>query len=191
MGEGRNKMKVKDSWNFEYLNPLTPNSDHHQFSPNNIHMLPRKWLWELIKWSLKRKCFDLLSNSLYWLFKEMYGDQFGEFVGGYPGLKGLCHAICYLFKKQNLFCSNSNPKIMVHFCYFFRPIFRHCTIIVTVSCPPLQWMARMDMDWNLKKLGHCFRVVMLFLQKSRQKYYDWCYLVKFDLCFFLTLWEHF
>ena len=33
----------------------------------------------------------------------MYGDQFGEFVGGYPGLKGLCHAICYLFKKAKPF----------------------------------------------------------------------------------------
>ena len=35
-------------------------------------------LWELMKWSLKRKCFDLLSNSLNYLFKEMYRDQFGE-----------------------------------------------------------------------------------------------------------------
>ena len=33
----------------------------------------------------------------------MYGDQCGEFVGGYPGLKGLCHAICYLFKKAKPF----------------------------------------------------------------------------------------
>ena len=77
---------------------------------------------------------------------------------------------------------------MVQFCYFLRPIFRHCTIL-TVSCPPLQWMARMDMDWNLKKLGHCFRVAMLFLQKSPKKYYDWCFLIKFDLCFFLTLFK--
>ena len=45
-------------------------------------------LWESIKWSLKRKYFDLLSNSLNSLFKEMYRDQFGEFVFGYWGLKG-------------------------------------------------------------------------------------------------------
>ena len=45
-------------------------------------------LWELIKWSPKRKCFDLLSNSLNLSFKEMYRDQFGEFVFGYWGLKG-------------------------------------------------------------------------------------------------------
>ena len=37
---------------------------------------------------LKRKIFDLLSNSLNSFLKEMYGDQFGEFVSGYRGLKG-------------------------------------------------------------------------------------------------------
>ena len=45
--------------------------------------------WELIKWSPKRKCFDLFSNSLNLFFKEMYRDQFGEFASGYSGLKGL------------------------------------------------------------------------------------------------------
>ena len=35
----------------------------------------------------KRKIFDLLPNSLSF-FKEMYGDQFGEFVCGYWELKG-------------------------------------------------------------------------------------------------------
>ena len=37
---------------------------------------------------LKRKIFDLLSNSLNSFFKEMYGDQFVEFVSGYRGFKG-------------------------------------------------------------------------------------------------------
>ena len=46
-------------------------------------------LWELIKWSPKRKCFDLLSNSLNSFFKEIYRGQFGEFVYGYWGFKGL------------------------------------------------------------------------------------------------------
>ena len=44
--------------------------------------------WELIKWSPRGKCLDLLSNSHNLFFKEMYGDQFGEFVCGYWGLKG-------------------------------------------------------------------------------------------------------
>jgi len=35
----------------------------------------------------KKKCLDLLSNSLNWFFKKMYRDQFGEVVCGYWGLK--------------------------------------------------------------------------------------------------------
>ena len=34
------------------------------------------------------KSFDLLSNSLNQFLQEMYGDQSGEFVFGYWGLKG-------------------------------------------------------------------------------------------------------
>ena len=36
----------------------------------------------------RKKCFDPLSNSLNWLFKEMYGDQAEEFVCRYLGLRG-------------------------------------------------------------------------------------------------------
>ena len=35
-----------------------------------------------------RKIFDLSSNSLNQVFKEMHRDQFGEFVCAYWGLKG-------------------------------------------------------------------------------------------------------
>ena len=35
----------------------------------------------------KRKCFDLLSNSPNWFLKVMYGNQFGELVCEYWGLK--------------------------------------------------------------------------------------------------------
>ena len=36
----------------------------------------KKRLWDLIKWSAPpRKCFDHLSNSLNYFFKEMYRDQ--------------------------------------------------------------------------------------------------------------------
>ena len=70
------------------FNPLSPNSDQDQFSPNNIYTLSTDKLWELIKWSPKQKCLDLLTNSLNSFFKEMYGDQFGEFICGYWGLKG-------------------------------------------------------------------------------------------------------
>ena len=36
----------------------------------------------------QEKCFDLLSNSLNTFFKEVYRDQFGEFVCGDWGLNG-------------------------------------------------------------------------------------------------------
>ena len=35
----------------------------------------------------EKNCLDLLLNSLNSFFKEMYGDQFGEFVCGYWDLK--------------------------------------------------------------------------------------------------------
>ena len=40
-------------------------------------------LRELMKWSPDGKSFDQQTNSLNQLFKEMNGDQPGEFVFGY------------------------------------------------------------------------------------------------------------
>ena len=37
---------------------------------------------------MKEKCLDVLLNSLNLFLKEMYGDQFGEFICRYWGLKG-------------------------------------------------------------------------------------------------------
>ena len=39
----------------QYLNPLSPNSDHCQFSPNNIHMLPREMVMRINKMITKEK----------------------------------------------------------------------------------------------------------------------------------------
>ena len=54
-------------------------------------------LWEVIKWSPKRKCLDLLSNSLNAFFKEMYRDQFGEFVCGYQCFSNQVYITCLKF----------------------------------------------------------------------------------------------
>ena len=43
---------------------------------------------KIITYEEIRKYFDLLSNSLNSFIKEMYRDQFREFVCGYWGLKG-------------------------------------------------------------------------------------------------------
>ena len=71
------------------FNPLSPNSDNiNCLLTISIHCQEIR-LWELITWSPKRKCFDLLSNSLNLFFKEMYRDQFGEFACGYWGFQNL------------------------------------------------------------------------------------------------------
>ena len=47
-------------------------------------MLPREMVMRVNKMITKEK----MLWSVIKFFKEMYGDQFVEFVSGYPGLKG-------------------------------------------------------------------------------------------------------
>ena len=37
------------------FNPLSPDTDQHQFSPNNIHMLPREMIMRVNKMITKEK----------------------------------------------------------------------------------------------------------------------------------------
>ena len=46
------------------MNPLSPNSDQDQFSPNNIHMLSREMVMRINQMITKEKMHDLLLNSL-------------------------------------------------------------------------------------------------------------------------------
>ena len=46
------------------INPISSNSDQHQFSPNDIHRLSRAKSMRINKLITKRSIFDLLSNSL-------------------------------------------------------------------------------------------------------------------------------
>ena len=71
-----------------FFNPLSPNSDQHQFSPNNIHTLSTDKAMRINQMITKRKISNLLSISPNLFLKEMYRDQFGEFVCRYWGLKG-------------------------------------------------------------------------------------------------------
>ena len=73
---------------FPNFNPLSTNGDQHQFSPNNIHTSSREKVMRINKMITKKKCLDLLSNSLNTVFKKMYRNQFGEIVCGYWGSKG-------------------------------------------------------------------------------------------------------
>ena len=53
------------------------------FSNNNIEIQKREKVMRNKQMNNKGKRFDLLSNSLKLLFKEIYRDQSGEFVCGY------------------------------------------------------------------------------------------------------------
>ena len=75
-----------DKW--LHLNPLVPRAIKVHFLLMIPTHNPDKMLWELIKWSAFGRCFDLQTGSLNLFCKGMYGDQFGEFVSGYWGLKG-------------------------------------------------------------------------------------------------------
>ena len=74
--------KLLDHNNRE-LNPLIPNSDQHQFSPNDIHTLSRDYVTRIDKMITKEKMPSAFINFSQLIRKEMYGDQFG-----YWGLKG-------------------------------------------------------------------------------------------------------
>ena len=52
-------------------------------------------LWQLINWSPKGKCPDLLSNFLNSFMKEMYGDQFWRICMWILLLKGLMPQILH------------------------------------------------------------------------------------------------
>ena len=57
----------------------------------------------------KEKCFDFVSNSLNSSYKEIYRDQFGEFVCGYWDLRVNVREREKIEKDQDLKC-----EIKVH-----------------------------------------------------------------------------
>ena len=46
--------------NYQFINPLSPNSDQHQFSPNNIQRLSSATSMRINQMITKRKISDLL-----------------------------------------------------------------------------------------------------------------------------------
>ena len=82
------------------INPLSANSDQKQFSPNNTHTLSRDKVMRINKMITKGKMPWSFIKFSQVILKKIYGDQFGEFVCGYWGLKGKVirhsssHAVC-------------------------------------------------------------------------------------------------
>ena len=77
-----------DGYLFTYFNPLSPNSDQHQFSPDNIHMLSREMVTRVNQIITKEKMVWSFIKLSQLISKEVYEYQCGEFVCGYWGLKG-------------------------------------------------------------------------------------------------------
>ena len=75
-------------WDSSRINPLSANSDQKQFSPNNIHTLSRDKVMRINKMITKGKMPWSFIKFSQVILKKIYGDQFGEFVCGYWGLKG-------------------------------------------------------------------------------------------------------
>ena len=69
------------------LNPLSANSDKKQFSPNNIHTLSRGMVMRINNMITKGKMTWSFIKFSQVILKKIHGDQFGEFVCGYCGLK--------------------------------------------------------------------------------------------------------
>ena len=69
--------------------------------------------WELMKWWLKRKWFDLLSNSLNFPFKKIYRDQVGELVCGFWGetrILSLISRLIFVISTLNFACKSLLPS---------------------------------------------------------------------------------
>ena len=55
INEKKKNRDVIHKTSYPLLNPLGPNSDQHQFSPNNINMLPREMVMSVNKMISKEK----------------------------------------------------------------------------------------------------------------------------------------
>ena len=72
------------------------------------------------------------------------------------GLKGLYHATYYLYKKLEHFSHQLNFKNN-GLVLLFKSIFRHWNCFQSSSATVWLRMARMEMDWNLKRWGNLFK----------------------------------
>ena len=111
------------------------------------------------------------------LFEEkVWSEMMNEMTPSNPSRfreKLLSQAIFHLCKKLKLSSHQLNSKNN-------GPVSLFKTIFMYWHCF-LQRMAKMEMDWNLEKLGQLFQVLMqqLYLQKSPKYYNGSCYLMKY------------
>ena len=70
------------------FDPVSPKSDQHQFSPNNINTQSKEMVMRINKMITTGKMLWSFIKFSPLISKQMYEDQSGEFVFGYWGLKG-------------------------------------------------------------------------------------------------------
>ena len=90
-------------------------------------------LWELIKWSLKAICFDLLTHFFHLYYKIMYGDQSGEFVCGYRNFKKVNRV------QQDFTVHNNGTTSMNEMFARVLVIFANWSIIITRNTEIILW----------------------------------------------------
>ena len=73
-------------WETKTKGKESPNSDQHQFSPNDIHTLSRDKVMRINKMITTQKMlWSIIKFSQLILYENVYRDQFGEFVCEYWG----------------------------------------------------------------------------------------------------------
>ena len=97
------------------------------------------------RWSCNEGLDRELSTCLTTNYKTWINSRWSGILT--TRVTGLCHAICYLFKKLKLFsCINWMPKILVQSCYLRRIL---ALILFPVVCL-LQWIARIENGLKLR-----------------------------------------
>ena len=110
-----------------------------------------KWLWEVIKWSVKKKCFDLLLNSLNNFFlrkcmkismENLYVDIRAQRVNKGPFIQvHLIKVYLYMFKTSTLKVDHRDVVILFYpwFKFFFFFIFLCFKLIIIHYFTQKQW----------------------------------------------------
>ena len=71
------------------INPLSPNSDQHQFSPNTIHMLPREMVMRIKEMITKEKMLSSVFKFSHLILKGNVYKSVRGICMWKLGLKGL------------------------------------------------------------------------------------------------------
>ena len=96
------------------FDPVSPKSDQHQFSPNNINTQSKEMVMRINKMITTGKMLWSFIKFSPLISKEMYEDQSGEFVCGYWGLKGYNPQVRRKNNESSLGISSTWMKVFMY-----------------------------------------------------------------------------